>query len=96
MRDKPSSNSHDLKLSEVSNQVHEISQVFTGAKLETELKESEGPEQEILHVDISAPSVIPDGLVVALQFEVLEDMNINHEIALDNLSQTAQSVDGQE
>jgi len=67
-----------------------------GAKLETELREGEGPEQEILHLDISAPSVIPDGLLVALQFEVLDDMNIEHEIALDNLSQIAQSVDGQE
>jgi len=67
-----------------------------GAKLETELKEGEGPEQVILHVNISAPSVIPDGLLVALQFEVLDDMNIKQEIALDNLSQTAQSVDGQE
>ncbi len=67
-----------------------------GAKLKTEVREGEGPEQEILRIEISAPSVIPDGLLVALQFKVLEDMNINHEIALDNLSQTAQSVDGQE
>ena len=82
-----------------------------GAEVTTELVESDDPagtevetgqdepqelEFKILRLDISASRVIPQGLLLNLTFEVSDQIAINHEIPLENLKQTAQSLDGQE
>jgi hypothetical protein len=82
-----------------------------GAQVKTELAESaesagtgmeanpnEPQELELttLRLEISASSVIPQGLLVNLTFELSEEITLNHEIPLENLKQTAQSLDGQE
>ena len=82
-----------------------------GAEVTTELVESADPAEtevetgqdepqelafKILRLDISASRVIPQGLLLNLTFEVSEQIAINHEIPLENLKQTAQSLDGQE
>jgi hypothetical protein len=73
-----------------------------GAEVRTQVVESadsaeiENADRKILRLDISASRVIPQGLLLDLTFEMSEQIAINHEILLENLKQTAQSVDGQE
>ncbi len=67
-----------------------------GTEVETGLDEPQHLELKILRLDISASRVIPQGLLVNLTFEMSEQIAINHEISLENLRQTAQSLDGQE
>ncbi len=66
------------------------------ADLEMELEEPVDLERKILILDISASSALPDGLLATLTFEVNDEIAINHEIHLENVSQTALSLDGQE
>ncbi len=72
-----------------------------GAEVRTELVEStdsEGTERvdrTILRLEIFASNVIPQGLLLNLTFEMSEQIAINHEILLENLKLTAQSLDGQ-
>ncbi|MEE8461946.1 MAG: hypothetical protein V3S50_07460 [Acidobacteriota bacterium] len=73
-----------------------------GAEVRTELVEStdsEGTERvdrTILLLEIFASNVIPQGLLLNLTFEMSEQIAINHEILLENLKLTAQSLDGQD
>jgi hypothetical protein len=73
-----------------------------GAEVRTELVEStdsEGTERvdrTILRLEIFASNVIPQGLLLNLTFEMSEQIAINHEILLENLKLTAQSLDGQD
>jgi hypothetical protein len=64
--------------------------------VETGLDGPQDLEFKILRLDISASRVIPQGLLLDLTFEMSEQIAINHEIQLENLKQTAQSLDGQE
>ncbi len=66
------------------------------ADLEMELEEPVDLERKILILDISASSALPDGLLATLTFEVNDEIAINHEIHMENVSQTALSLDGQE
>jgi len=63
---------------------------------ETGLDESQDLDRKILRLDISASRVIPQGLLLNLTFEMSGQIAINHEIPLENLKQTAQSLEGQE
>jgi hypothetical protein len=73
-----------------------------GAEVRTELVEStdsEGTERvdrTILRLEIFASNVIPQGLLLNLTFEMSEQIAINHEILLENLKLTVQSLDGQD
>jgi hypothetical protein len=67
-----------------------------GTEVETGLDEPQDLEFKILRLKIAASRVIPQGLLLNLTFEVSEQIAINHEIPLENLKQTAQSLDGQE
>ena len=67
-----------------------------GTETKTNPNESQELELQTLRLEISAPRVIPEGVLVNLTFEMSEKFAINHEIPLDNLKQTAQSLDGQE
>ncbi len=67
-----------------------------GTGMEMGLDEPQNLELKILRLDISASSVIPQGLLVNLTFEMSEEIAVNHEIPLENLKQTAQSLDGQD
>ncbi len=67
-----------------------------GADLEMELEEPVDLERKILRLNISASTALPDGLLATLTFEVNEAIAINHEIHMENVSQTALSLDGQE
>ena len=66
------------------------------ADLEMELEEPVDLERKILILDISASSALPNGLLATLTFEVNDEIAINHEIHMENVSQTAVSLDGQE
>ncbi len=66
------------------------------ADLEIELEEPVDLERKILILDISASSALPNGLLATLTFEVNDEIAINHEIHMENVSQTAVSLDGQE
>ncbi len=67
-----------------------------GSEVELGLDEPQDLELKILRLDISASRVIPQGLLLNLIFEMSGQIAINHEITLENLKQTAQSLDGQE
>ena len=82
-----------------------------GAQVKTELVETvesagtgmemgvDGPqdlELKTVRLEITASRVIPEGVLVNLTFELSEEIILNHEILLENLKQTAQSLDGQE
>ena len=67
-----------------------------GSEVETGLDGPQDLEFKILRLDISASRVIPQGLLLDLTFEMSEQIAINHEIQLENLKQTAQSLDGQD
>ncbi len=67
-----------------------------GTEMETGLDEPQDLERKILRLDLSASNVIPEGLLLNLTFEMSEEIAINHEIPLENLKQTAQSLDGQD
>ena len=66
------------------------------ADLAMELEEPVDLERKILILDISASSALPNGLLATLTFEVNDEIAINHEIHMENVSQTAVSLDGQE
>ncbi len=66
------------------------------ADLEMELEEPVDLERKILILNISASTKLPDGLLATLTFEVKDEISINHEIHMENVSQTALSLDGQE
>ncbi len=66
------------------------------AAAEAEGEESVDLERKILRVNISSSTVLPDGLLATLNFEVKDEISINHEIHMENVSQTALSLDGQE
>lgn len=53
-------------------------------------------ELQVLLLEVSAPTVIPEGVLVNLTFELSEGITLNHEIPVENLKQTAESLDGQE
>ncbi len=65
-----------------------------GAQLNTGLQDGKDPEKQILSVDVSSSDAIGQGLLVTLTFEVSEEIAINHEIELENLSQSSRSLDG--
>ncbi len=67
-----------------------------GTETETRPDESQDLERQILRLDISSSNVIPEGVLLNLTFEMSEQIAINHEIALENLKQTAQSLEGQD
>ena len=67
-----------------------------GTGMEMGMDEPQNLELKILRLDISASSVIPQGVLVNLTFELSEEITLNHEIPLENLELTAQSLDGQE
>ncbi len=67
-----------------------------GTGMEMGLDEPQNLELKILRLDISASSVIPQGLLVNLTFEMSEEIAVNHEIPLENLTLASQSLDGQE
>jgi len=67
-----------------------------GTETETGPDEPQDLERKILRLEISASSVIPQGLLLNLTFEMSEQIAINHEILLENLKLTAQSLDGQD
>jgi len=67
-----------------------------GTETETRPDEPQDLERKILRLEISASSVIPQGLLLNLTFEMSEQIAINHEILLENLKLTAQSLDGQD
>ena len=51
-------------------------------------------EQQILCVDVSSTEAIGQGLLVMLTFEVSQEIAINHDIQLENLSQSSKTLDG--
>ncbi len=65
-----------------------------GAELNTELRDGEDGERKILSVDVSSTEAIGQGLLVTLTLEVSQEIAINHDIQLENLSQSSQSMDG--
>lgn len=65
-----------------------------GAELNTQLRDGEDGERKILSVDISSTEAIGQGLLVMLTFEVSQEIAINHDIQLENLSQSSKSLDG--
>ncbi|MBI2822230.1 MAG: hypothetical protein HYX74_08400 [Acidobacteria bacterium] len=65
------------------------------AILETEVRDTENGEKRI-QIQISAPRAIPQGGLVSLVFQTAHDAELESEIKVRNLNQTAQSVDGQE
>ncbi len=67
-----------------------------GTETETGPDEPQDLERKILRLEISASSVIPQGLLLNLTFEMSEQIAINHEILLENLKLTVQSLDGQD
>jgi len=82
-----------------------------GAQVKTELVETvesagtgmemgvdgpQDPELKTVRLEITASRVIPEGVLVNLTFELSEEIILNHEIPLENLELTAQSLDGQE
>ena len=64
------------------------------AELNTQLRDGEDGERKILSVDISSSEAIGQGLLVMLTFEVSQEIAINHDIQLENLSQSSKSLDG--
>ena len=70
--------------------------VSEGAALDTELRDGEDGEQKILSVEVSSTEAIGQGLLVTLTFEVSQEIAINHDIQLDNLSQSSKSLDGED
>lgn len=67
-----------------------------GTGMEMGVDEPQDLELKILRLDISASRVIPQGVLVNLTFELSEEITLDHEIPLENLKLTAQSLDGQE
>jgi hypothetical protein len=67
-----------------------------GTGTEANPNEPQDPELKTVRLEITASRVIPEGLLVSLTFELSEEITLNHEIPLENLKQTAQSLDGQE
>jgi hypothetical protein len=82
-----------------------------GAQVKTELVETvesagtgmemgvDGPqdlELKTVRLEITASRVIPEGVLVNLTFELSEEIILNHDIPLENLLLTAESLDGQE
>ena len=67
-----------------------------GTGTEANPNEPQDLELKTVRLEISASRVIPEGLLVSLTFELSEEITLNHEIPLENLKQTAQSLDGQE
>ncbi len=67
-----------------------------GSETEANPNEPQDLELKTLRLEIAASSAIPQGLLVNLTFELSEGITLNHEIPLENLKQTAQSLDGQE
>jgi hypothetical protein len=82
-----------------------------GAQVKTELVETvesagtgmemgvDGPqdlELKTVRLEITASRVIPEGVLVNLTFELSEEIILNHEIPLEYLLLTAESLDGQE
>lgn len=65
-----------------------------GAKLNTQVRDDGDGEQKILRVEISSTSSINQGLLVTLSFEISQDIAANHDIQLENLIQSAKSLDG--
>ena len=67
-----------------------------GAELTTGLRDGEDGERTILSVDVASAEPIGQGLLVTLTFEVSQEIAINHDIQLDNLSQSSTSLDGED
>jgi len=64
-------------------------------ELDTELRDGEEGQRKILSVEVSSAQPIGQGVLVTLIFEVSQEIAINHEIQLENLSQSSQSLDGE-
>ena len=67
-----------------------------GAALNTEVRDGEDGERKILSVKVSSANPIAQGLLVMLTFEVSQEIAINHDIQLENLSQSSKSLDGED
>lgn len=67
-----------------------------GNRMEMELDVPQDLELKTVRLEITASRVIPEGVLVNLTFELSEEITLNHEISLENLKLTAQSLDGQE
>ncbi|MCZ6768361.1 MAG: hypothetical protein O7D93_03850, partial [Acidobacteria bacterium] len=67
-----------------------------GTGMEMGVDEPQDLEFKTVRLEITASRVIPEGVLVNLTFELSEKITLNHEIPLDNLGLTAQSLDGQE
>ncbi|MBI2822605.1 MAG: hypothetical protein HYX74_10300 [Acidobacteria bacterium] len=65
------------------------------AILETEVRDREDGEK-VVQIQISAPRAIPQGGLVTLVFQTAHDVELESEITVRNLNQTAQSIDGEE
>jgi hypothetical protein len=67
-----------------------------GAELNSELRDGEEGHRKILSVEVSSGQPMGQGLLVTLIFEVSQEIAINHEIQLENLSQSSKSLDGED
>ena len=63
------------------------------AKIQTEIRDSEGGEK-ILQVEVSSPKPIPQGVLLNVNFQVGHGIELDAEVKLKNLKQSAQTVDG--
>ncbi len=69
----------------------------SGAGINAELiKPKEGSDEAIVRVDISSSSAIPDGVLVALNFDVSKQAEVGSAIMLKAGAVTARSVDGRQ
>jgi hypothetical protein len=66
------------------------------AELETQLRDEEGGERKILSLEITSTQPISQGVLVTVTFEIAQEMAINGEIQLENLSQSSKSLNGDE
>ena len=67
-----------------------------GAELNTELRDGEDGERKILSVEVSSTNPIGQGLLITLIFEISQEIAINHDIQLENISQSSKSLDGED
>ncbi len=67
-----------------------------GTGMEANPNEPQELELKTVRLEITASSVIPEGLLLNLTFELSKEITLNHEIPLENLKLMVQSLDGQE
>ena len=63
------------------------------AKIQTEIRDSEDGEK-ILQVEVFSPKPIPQGVLLNVNFQVGHGIELDAEVKLKNLRQSAQTVDG--